>query len=280
MLYLIEILHQTTTIKPDYLNYRGCILSKFYIKPQLIILSCVFSLVVSYRNSTSNHNCGILRGQPVRVVSYRNSTSNHNESEPLNAQRHVVSYRNSTSNHNNVFDTRSVTRLYLIEILHQTTTIPIIYTIPAPLYLIEILHQTTTACTPQNRSLGCILSKFYIKPQLSELSSESVNGCILSKFYIKPQQNTTSFASLIVVSYRNSTSNHNFLLQISVETLVVSYRNSTSNHNKMPSWLWMFTLYLIEILHQTTTKENAEYERARLYLIEILHQTTTIPLSR
>ena len=34
-------------------------------------------------------------------------------------------------------------------------------------------------------------------------------------------------------------------------------------------------LYLIEILHQTTTKSNALQNLLKLYLIEILHQTTT-----
>ena len=40
----------------------------------------------------------------------------------------------------------------------------------------------------------------------------------------------------------------------------------------------MFTikrLYLIEILHQTTTHSVASFFAAALYLIEILHQTTT-----
>ena len=34
-------------------------------------------------------------------------------------------------------------------------------------------------------------------------------------------------------------------------------------------------LYLIEILHQTTTADGYGPKRPRLYLIEILHQTTT-----
>ena len=36
--------------------------------------------------------------------------------------------------------------LYLIEILHQTTTTTYDVTITQELYLIEILHQTTTYC--------------------------------------------------------------------------------------------------------------------------------------
>ena len=77
--------------------------------------------------------------------------------------------------------------------------------------------------------------------------------CILSKFYIKPQLVSSIIAALSVVSYRNSTSNHN-------------YGEGIYFHVK---------LYLIEILHQTTTAGSAGRTRKRLYLIEILHQTTT-----
>ena len=55
------------------------------------------------------------------------------------------------------------------------------------LYLIEILHQTTTHCKCIQFTLCCILSKFYIKPQHLRHRPNNENGCILSKFYIKPQ---------------------------------------------------------------------------------------------
>ena len=137
-----------------------CILSKFYIKPQPFFTSSCSASVVSYRNSTSNHNCLTHRCLLPRVVSYRNSTSNHNSSPTVvgstvvvsyrnstsnhNAQRTtrdcrpVVSYRNSTSNHNISFGCLLANTLYLIEILHQTTTqtLPVIWHIV--LYLIEI----------------------------------------------------------------------------------------------------------------------------------------------
>ena len=120
-----------------------CILSKFYIKPQLKIIHSLQSRVVSYRNSTSNHNPLGLTSPASRVVSYRNSTSNHN-SPAIGS----------------VF-----AALYLIEILHQTTT-PVQPARFLPvLYLIEILHQTTTTIALPLRTAGCILSKFYIKPQ-------------------------------------------------------------------------------------------------------------------
>ena len=56
-LYLIEILHQTTTLTPGIINLFA---------------------VVSYRNSTSNHNESADEADEQPVVSYRNSTSNHN----------------------------------------------------------------------------------------------------------------------------------------------------------------------------------------------------------
>ena len=121
------------------------------------------------------------------------------------------------------------------------------------LYLIEILHQTTTHCKciqftlccilskfyikPQRRGLrnlrhsSCILSKFYIKPQRLCRCSSWPSGCILSKFYIKPQRVAGEGYSQAVVSYRNSTSNHNKTAAGFYRFIVVSYRNSTSNHN-------------------------------------------------
>ena len=121
-LYLIEILHQTTTVSRRKALPPGCILSKFYIKPQPLGLTSPASRVVSYRNSTSNHN---------------------------------------------LFGTNTLyNELYLIEILHQTTTFFLSSCSAQALYLIEILHQTTTVRTSTGKFQRCILSKFYIKPQL------------------------------------------------------------------------------------------------------------------
>ena len=166
--------------------------------------------------------------------------------------------------------------LYLIEILHQTTTIAVPHSLVLKLYLIEILHQTTTVSRTWTNSSSCILSKFYIKPQRGVFSDRRPDGCILSKFYIKPQRKAWTSKRSKVVSYRNSTSNHNCFVTLVSPSSVVSYRNSTSNHNKKPLSFTATMLYLIEILHQTTTLSLAMRWRTWLYLIEILHQTTTI----
>ena len=145
---------------------RCCILSKFYIKPQLRLerelarCSCILSKFYI------KPQLFLTPFEIRRVVSYRNSTSNHNAWRRTQKRRKVVSYRNSTSNHNSVC---------------------IIYGY-CLLYLIEILHQTTTTRPVKSSSRGCILSKFYIKPQPCICFISTSLSCILSKFYIKPQR--------------------------------------------------------------------------------------------
>ena len=101
--------------------------------------------VVSYFNSTSNHNTRF-SGIPHRtVVSYFNSTSNHNWPRANTLFRCVVSYFNSTSNHNRFALAHFPNALFLISILHQTTTVSGVKRIIFLLFLISILHQTTTS---------------------------------------------------------------------------------------------------------------------------------------
>ena len=208
-LYLIEILHQTTTYGRQRVPQKCCILSKFYIKPQQRV----------------RHKIG------HSVVSYRNSTSNHNRKARISVRDTVVSYRNSTSNHNPVSSTLPSGALYLIEILHQTTTISIPCVSITLLYLIEILHQTTTIACTMRFDRRCILSKFYIKPQPYDE--------VLGQLNVVSYRNSTSnhngvnatMSGSSVVSYRNSTSNHNLIGDHATSPSVVSYRNSTSNHN-------------------------------------------------
>ena len=144
-------------------------------------------------------------------------------------------------------------KLYLIEILHQTTTFMLITMLVPELYLIEILHQTTTRCAVADHFVELYLIEILHQTTTARRRSASNAGCILSKFYIKPQQLTP---------YRQPGE-------------VVSYRNSTSNHNRAFRRIDEKRLYLIEILHQTTTFAVHLQTFVELYLIEILHQTTT-----
>ena len=122
----------------------------------------------------------------------------------------------------------------------------------------------------------CILSKFYIKPQPAIANASAAAGCILSKFYIKPQPADSPRARPKVVSYRNSTSNHNLLLPKSSSSwlYLIEILHQTTT---IPSeYITGNVLYLIEILHQTTTFIRLSHICPTLYLIEILHQTTTL----
>ena len=118
-LYLIEILHQTTTHCKCIQFTLCCILSKFYIKPQRENRYNDPRNVVSYRNSTSNHNFFSQCYGNLEVVSYRNSTSNHNTLRRFLPAIRVVSYRNSTSNHNEGYD--EMKELYVVSYRNSTS---------------------------------------------------------------------------------------------------------------------------------------------------------------
>ena len=152
-----------------YWSRNRCILSKFYIKPQQAERRAKKALVVSYRNSTSNHNLRTWQPDQGNVVSYRNSTSNHNYRGrgAYHLQLYLIEILHQTTTY---FDSKVVkSRLYLIEILHQTTTSNQLLISESSLYLIEILHQTTTYQPHILLDVRCILSKFYIKPQRSAM---------------------------------------------------------------------------------------------------------------
>ena len=165
------------------------------------------------------------------VVSHSNSTSNHNIIGVAAVRPKVVSHSNSTSNHNISLEEARLELLFLIPILHQTTTYERSGKRCALLFLIPILHQTTTAMQTSTSSRCCFSFQFYIKPQ--------------------------PFFGLID------------------RILVVSHSNSTSNHNIKSIMYISSRLFLIPILHQTTTTIMRFLLRRPLFLIPILHQTTT-----
>ena len=187
-LYLIEILHQTTTMATATPLLLCCILSKFYIKPQrrkryyVRRLCCILSKFYIKPQRTGN--------RPREAAGCILSKFY------IKPQRLRLRYR----------------RVFCC--------------ILSKFY---IKPQQSFKCFIAERR--CILSKFYIKPQLFAILIFLIFSCILSKFYIKPQP----------------CSERDFI------RTVVSYRNSTSNHNSIDRWSNADSLYLIEILHQTTT---------------------------
>ena len=143
----------------------------------------------------------------------------------------IVLYRLSTSNHN--------------RICLQT-----IYNI---LSYIVFLHQTTTAMLWRPLPSYCLISSFYIKPQLAARIRLSAYNCLISSFYIKPQLYPVNYSRQEIVLYRLSTSNHNSIRSLVLTVQIVLYRLSTSNHN---TWMSLFNTKLLSyivFLHQTTT---------------------------
>ena len=122
-LFLIPILHQTTTLKRLLCGLLSCSSFQFYIKPQPITASSLFIPVVPHSNSTSNHNFHLQFRGKLFVVPHSNSTSNHNVLRRFRSFLLVVPHSNSTSNHNMVARLWKLTALFLIPILHQTTTV-------------------------------------------------------------------------------------------------------------------------------------------------------------
>ena len=231
--------------------------------------------VVSYRNSTSNHNPHTPSGSAFPVVSYRNSTSNHNRRVGSLSARRVVSYRNSTSNHNCGACVYQCQLLYLIEILHQTTTPGYFSNIPECCILSKFYIKPQRSSRDSALETRCILSKFYIKPQPMDDKECLRNRCILSKFYIKPQHPSWISGTVCCCILSKFYIKPQLLRLVLFCLVVVSYRNSTSNHNPQLLGYDSVVLYLIEILHQTTTSRRSNVQTKQLYLIEILHQTTT-----
>ena len=92
--------------------------------------------------------------------------------------------------------------LYLIEILHQTTTVAHIEAMTQMLYLIEILHQTTTNAAARSSTAALYLIEIlHQTTTMSKPDGSSVSRCILLKFYIKPQLHAILVLILLVVSY-------------------------------------------------------------------------------
>ena len=92
-------------------------------------------------------------------------------------------------------------RLYLIEILHQTTTAVLRIIIPLMLYLIEILHQTTTEGIVSRGEVQLYLIEILHQTTTGLHADHAQRRCILLKFYIKPQLPGLDAQAHMVVSY-------------------------------------------------------------------------------
>ena len=231
----------------------NCLISSFYIKPQLADVKHRHHIIVLYRLSTSNHNI---------LSIFLNYT-------------YIVLYRLSTSNHNHILHLLGITLLSYIVFLHQTTTsrknnylcnhclISSFYIKPQPACRVDLACDDCLISSfyikPQHNAklfpqayyclissfyikpqpaayfgklpAHCLISSFYIKPQPDAKAFQWQGDCLISSFYIKPQHICISHIGRMIVLYRLSTSNHNLEAEAGKYLAIVLYRLSTSNHN-------------------------------------------------
>ena len=121
------------------------------------------------------------------VVSYFNSTSNHNAKVLAagNITLFLISILHQTTTC--FYFLLSIYLLFLISILHQTTTVAEAVLTSERLFLISILHQTTTI--QRSHLKRCWLFLISILHQTTTLiySLAFCQSCFLFQFYIKPQ---------------------------------------------------------------------------------------------
>ncbi len=209
----------------------------------------------------------------------------------------VVLYLCSTSNHNESVVSMFDQPLSYISVLHQTTTLKSTKIHTFRLSYISVLHQTTTGHSFVNLLTRCLISLFYIKPQLSAGRLLIVMGCLISLFYIKPQRRSTnttytlcclislfyikpqpevshkcrSLCCLISLFYIKPQRRH----RAALSCRVVLYLCSTSNHNsccRSPSRPSV-VLYLCSTSNHNHSHEH--FSKCELSYISVLHQTTT-----
>ena len=119
---------------------------------------------------------------------------------------------------------------------------------------ILLLHRTTTQIAAHFGVVCCVISYFYIEPQLAISEYGPTTRCVISYFYIEPQLIVTESRIIGVVLYLTSTSNHNPWSHGHGRNQVVLYLTSTSNHNWFREPWRAGRLCYILLLHQTTTR--------------------------
>ena len=143
-LYIFWFLHQTTTLSISFCFSLGCISFDSYIKPQLMLLSSLFELVVYLLIPTSNHNRLLINRYRLLVVYLLIPTSNHNYKSQNPDVFLVVYLLIPTSNHN--YRTRKDVANIVVYLLIPTSNHNLVdfFIDVCVLYIFWFLHQTTT----------------------------------------------------------------------------------------------------------------------------------------
>ena len=121
------------------------------------------------------------------------------------------------------------------------------------MFLLAVIHQTTTTPVTGRTSTVCFYWRLYIKPQRISTHIAPQVLCFYWRLYIKPQRNT-----------RNARDHS-----------CVSIGGYTSNHNGGPVVRYTAHVFLLAVIHQTTTLPRSCFARTAVFLLAVIHQTTT-----
>ena len=165
----------------------------------------------------------------------------------------VVPHSNSTSNHNVEETTLRSPQLFLIPILHQTTTDNRVLSLHSGCSSFQFYIKPQLSPAIPRKAFCCSSFQFYIKPQRPSRDNSAQMSCSSFQFYIKPQLPSRIFRIITCCSsfqfyikpqlnrnkQHNSMSCSSFQFYIKpqlrgdkfIVTAVVPHSNSTSNHN-------------------------------------------------
>ena len=167
------------------------------------------TVCVSIGGYTSNHNDKMRRKKFHICVSIGGYTSNHNLIDIIHFGRPCVSIGGYTSNHN-----RRVNQ-----------------PLSPAVFLLAVIHQTTTVGEGGWYGRLCFYWRLYIKPQHRDVVKNRLSLCFYWRLYIKPQLCPRSAIPPTCVSIGGYTSNHNTAASPMGSSLCVSIGGYTSNHN-------------------------------------------------
>ena len=186
----------------------------------------------------------------------------HNVRHVIRAKAQKQTFLSRDSPYLSQFYQISIPRLYLIEILHQTTTNFFLSILVFGCILLNFYIKPQRVVKAQLTEKCCILLNFYIKPQPSLLAMTSLICCILLKFYIKPQHQACIAGNAkrcILLKFYIKPQLWGTLFVLLVSCILLKFYIKPQLCGIFFSSY--FLLYLIEILHQTTTYNVRRIDR-------------------
>ena len=123
------------------------------------------------------------------------------------------------------------------------------------MFLLAVIHQTTTMLRMYAYEVQCFYWRLYIKPQPCGVRSRSAPS----------------------VSIGGYTSNHNLFTIKNSQPCSVSIGGYTSNHNLAVHQIGVKSVFLLAVIHQTTTESWVFRHLLEVFLLAVIHQTTTTP---